>query len=73
MEPIRSERLVPFKSEVKADGCAVLTLSFIVCVLQVLAQNSGYDPQETLVKLQTEFKEAGQPVGVDLSTGVSRD
>ncbi|KAI4882498.1 hypothetical protein NFI96_018892 [Prochilodus magdalenae] len=37
--------------------------------LQVLAQNSGYDPQETLVKLQTEFKETGQLVGVDLSTG----
>lgn len=37
--------------------------------LQVLAQNSGYDPQETLLKLQTEYKESGQLVGVDLSTG----
>lgn len=45
-----------------------------VCLplLQVLAQNSGYDPQETLVKLQTEFKESGQLVGVDLNTGESR-
>lgn len=41
--------------------------------LQVLAQNSGYDPQETLVKLQTEFKESGQLIGVDLNTGVSRN
>ncbi|KAG9338988.1 hypothetical protein JZ751_024386 [Albula glossodonta] len=37
--------------------------------LGVLAQNSGYDPQETLVKLQTEYKESGQLIGVDLSTG----
>lgn len=45
-----------------------------MCVsLQVLAQNSGYDPQETLVKLQTEFKESGQLIGVDLSTGASRN
>uniref|UniRef100_A0A8C6KZ40 Chaperonin containing TCP1, subunit 6A (zeta 1) n=1 Tax=Nothobranchius furzeri TaxID=105023 RepID=A0A8C6KZ40_NOTFU len=36
---------------------------------QVLAQNSGYDPQETLLKLQMEYKESGQLVGVDLSTG----
>ena len=38
-------------------------------LLQVLASNSGYDPMETLVKLQTEYKESGQLVGVDLNTG----
>uniref|UniRef100_A0AAY4BT95 Uncharacterized protein n=1 Tax=Denticeps clupeoides TaxID=299321 RepID=A0AAY4BT95_9TELE len=36
---------------------------------QVLAQNSGYDPQETLVKLQTEYQESGQQIGVDLNSG----
>lgn len=36
---------------------------------QVLAQNSGYDPQETLVKVQAEYAESGQLVGVDLNTG----
>ncbi|XP_030637347.1 T-complex protein 1 subunit zeta isoform X3 [Chanos chanos] len=41
----------------------------LLIIPKVLAQNSGYDPQETLVKLQTEFKESGQLVGVDLSTG----
>ncbi len=40
---------------------------------QVLAQNSGFDPQETLVKLQSEFKETGALVGVDLNTGTWRD
>uniref|UniRef100_A0A6Q2WQM0 Chaperonin containing TCP1, subunit 6A (zeta 1) n=1 Tax=Esox lucius TaxID=8010 RepID=A0A6Q2WQM0_ESOLU len=41
----------------------------LLVIPKVLAQNSGYDPQETLVKLQTEYKESGQLVGVDLSSG----
>uniref|UniRef100_A0A8C5BPI9 Uncharacterized protein n=1 Tax=Gadus morhua TaxID=8049 RepID=A0A8C5BPI9_GADMO len=41
----------------------------LLIIPKVLAQNSGYDPMETLVKLQTEYKESGQLVGVDLSTG----
>uniref|UniRef100_A0A8C4INV5 T-complex protein 1 subunit zeta n=1 Tax=Dicentrarchus labrax TaxID=13489 RepID=A0A8C4INV5_DICLA len=41
----------------------------LLVIPKVLAQNSGYDPQETLLKLQTEFKESGQLVGVDLDTG----
>lgn len=43
----------------------------LIYLFQVLAQNSGYDPQETLLKLQTEYKESGQLVGVDLSTGLN--
>lgn len=35
----------------------------------MLAQNSGYDPQETLVKVQAEHVESGQLTGVDLNTG----
>ncbi|ERE75183.1 T-complex protein 1 subunit zeta, partial [Cricetulus griseus] len=35
----------------------------------VLAQNSGFDLQETLVKVQAEHSESGQLVGVDLNTG----
>uniref|UniRef100_G3TUD5 Chaperonin containing TCP1 subunit 6A n=1 Tax=Loxodonta africana TaxID=9785 RepID=G3TUD5_LOXAF len=35
----------------------------------VLAQNSGFDLQETLVKVQAEHAESGQLVGVDLNTG----
>ena len=37
--------------------------------LKVLAQNSGYDLQETLVKVQVEHSESKQPVGIDLNTG----
>ncbi|KAM9045582.1 T-complex protein 1 subunit zeta-2 isoform 2-T5 [Megaptera novaeangliae] len=36
---------------------------------EVLAQNSGYDLQETLVKVQVEHSESKQPVGIDLNTG----
>uniref|UniRef100_A0A8C9T2S9 Chaperonin containing TCP1, subunit 6A (zeta 1) n=1 Tax=Scleropages formosus TaxID=113540 RepID=A0A8C9T2S9_SCLFO len=42
----------------------------LLVIPKVLAQNSGYDPQETLVKLQTEYKESGQLIGVDLNTGL---
>uniref|UniRef100_A0A674EE98 Chaperonin containing TCP1, subunit 6A (zeta 1) n=1 Tax=Salmo trutta TaxID=8032 RepID=A0A674EE98_SALTR len=42
----------------------------LLIIPKVLAQNSGYDPMETLVKLQTEYKESGQLVGVDLSSGM---
>lgn len=41
----------------------------LLIIPKVLAQNSGFDPQETLVKLQSEFKETGALVGVDLNTG----
>ncbi|XP_077338459.1 T-complex protein 1 subunit zeta [Lithobates pipiens] len=41
----------------------------LLIIPKVLAQNSGYDPQETLVKLQTEYAETGQLIGVDLNTG----
>ncbi|GLD73082.1 TIP41-like protein isoform X1 [Lates japonicus] len=41
----------------------------LLVIPKVLAQNSGYDPQETLLKLQTDYKESGQLVEVDLSTG----
>nr|XP_033815214.1 T-complex protein 1 subunit zeta-like [Geotrypetes seraphini] len=36
---------------------------------KVLAQNLGYDPQEILVKILTEYAESGQLIGVDLNTG----
>uniref|UniRef100_A0A8C2PQJ3 Chaperonin containing TCP1, subunit 6A (zeta 1) n=1 Tax=Cyprinus carpio TaxID=7962 RepID=A0A8C2PQJ3_CYPCA len=45
----------------------------LLIIPKVLAQNSGFDPQETLVKLQSEYKETGELVGVDLNTGTWRD
>ena len=41
----------------------------LLIIPKVLAQNSGLDPQETIVKLQEEFAESKQLVGVDISTG----
>lgn len=44
-----------------ADGLMVIP--------KTLAQNSGFDPQDTTVKLQDEFVRSKQPVGLDVSTG----
>ncbi|KAI8491693.1 PREDICTED: T-complex protein 1 subunit zeta-like [Branchiostoma belcheri] len=41
----------------------------LLVIPKVLAQNSGQDPQDTMVKLQQEYAEAGMPVGFDISTG----
>ena len=41
----------------------------LLVIPKVLAQNSGFDAQETMVKLQEEAEEGGEPVGLDLSTG----
>jgi len=41
----------------------------LLIIPKVLAQNSGMDQQETIVKLQEEYQSAGQPVGLDISTG----
>lgn len=43
----------------------------LLVIPKVLAQNSGLDPQETIVKLQHEFNanEGKVPVGIDLQSG----
>ncbi|XP_065891823.1 T-complex protein 1 subunit zeta-like [Dysidea avara] len=41
----------------------------MMIIPKVLAQNSGFDSQEVTVKLQEEFANTGQLVGVDVSTG----
>ncbi|MCI4386306.1 hypothetical protein PGIGA_G00060850 [Pangasianodon gigas] len=66
-----ADALVKHKPKVKGRaqlGVQAFADALLV-IPKVLAQNSGYDPQETLVKLQTEFKESSQLIGVDLSTG----
>jgi len=42
----------------------------LLIIPKVLAQNCGMDQQETIVKLQEEYRSAGQPVGLDISTGM---
>nr|XP_020042081.1 LOW QUALITY PROTEIN: T-complex protein 1 subunit zeta-2 [Castor canadensis] len=41
----------------------------LLIIPKVLAQNSGYDFQETLVKIQAAHSESKQLVGIDLNTG----
>ena len=41
----------------------------LLIIVKVLAQNSGLDPQEAIVKLQQEYLGMDQPVGLDIKTG----
>ncbi|XP_070338880.1 T-complex protein 1 subunit zeta-2 isoform X4 [Equus asinus] len=63
--------LVRYKHSVK--GRALLGVQAfadaLLIIPKVLAQNSGYDLQETLVKVQAEHSESRQLVGIDLNTG----
>merc|ERR1712002_733933 len=71
LEVAIADALVKHKPNVKGRaqlGVQAFADALLV-IPKVLAQNSGYDPQETLLKLQMEYKESGQLVGVDLSTG----
>ena len=42
----------------------------LLIIPKVLAQNSGLDSQDVIVKLQEEYAAAGQPVGLDISSGL---
>ena len=44
----------------------------MLVVVKVLAQNSGLDPQESIVKLQEEYTGPKQAVGLDIKTGQYR-
>lgn len=71
VEVAMAEALIKYKSSVK--GRAQLGVQAfadaLLIIPKVLAQNSGFDLQETLVKIRTEHSESGQLVGVDLNTG----
>ncbi|XP_014310837.1 T-complex protein 1 subunit zeta isoform X1 [Myotis lucifugus] len=71
VEVAMSHALVKYKPSVK--GRAQLGVQAfadaLLIIPKVLAQNSGFDLQETLVKVQAEHSESGQLVGVDLNTG----
>lgn len=36
---------------------------------KTLAQNSGFDPQDIIVKLQDAYVQSKLPVGLDVTTG----
>ena len=41
----------------------------LLIIPKVLAQNAGFDSQETIVKLQEEYAAAQQLVGLDIGSG----
>ncbi len=41
----------------------------VLIVPKVLAQNAGFDPMETILKLQAEATRAEQTIGLDIGTG----
>uniref|UniRef100_A0A8C2MCN7 T-complex protein 1 subunit zeta n=1 Tax=Cricetulus griseus TaxID=10029 RepID=A0A8C2MCN7_CRIGR len=71
IEAAMAEALIKYKPSVK--GRAQLGVQAfadaLLIILKVLAQNSGFDLQETLVKVQAEHSESGQLICVDLNTG----
>uniref|UniRef100_H0XWL0 Chaperonin containing TCP1 subunit 6A n=1 Tax=Otolemur garnettii TaxID=30611 RepID=H0XWL0_OTOGA len=71
VEMAMAETLMKYKTSVK--GWAQLGVqafaNALLIIPKVLAQNSCFDLQETLVKIQPEHSESGQLVGVDLNTG----
>ncbi|XP_041492995.1 LOW QUALITY PROTEIN: T-complex protein 1 subunit zeta-like [Microtus oregoni] len=71
VEVAMAEALIKYKPSVK--GRAQLGVQAfadaLLIIPKVLAQNSGFDLQETLVKVQAEHSESGQLVCVNLNTG----
>ncbi|KAM5273462.1 LOW QUALITY PROTEIN: T-complex protein 1 subunit zeta-2 [Ctenodactylus gundi] len=66
-----AEALVDYKPSIKGRarlGVQAFADALLI-IPKVLAQNSGYDLQEALVKVQTVHSESKQLVGIDLNTG----
>jgi T-complex protein 1 subunit zeta len=41
----------------------------LLVIPRTLADNSGFDSMDVLLKLVSEYERSGQPVGLDVSTG----
>ena len=66
-----NDALVKYKETVKGRarlGIQAFADALLV-IPKMLAQNAGFDAQETMVKLQEEFSSLGKPVGIDISSG----
>lgn len=66
-----SAALMKFKETVKGRarlGVQAYAEALLV-IPKTLAVNSGYDAQESMVKLLEEYSNSGQAVGLDLETG----
>ncbi|XP_071094069.1 T-complex protein 1 subunit zeta-like [Haliotis cracherodii] len=65
------QELMKFKDTVKGRarlGIQAFAEALLI-IVKVLAQNSGLDPQEAIVKLQQEYLGPKQAVGLDIKTG----
>ncbi|KAI8782797.1 T-complex protein 1 subunit zeta, partial [Biomphalaria glabrata] len=65
------QELMKFKDSVKGRarlGVQAFAEALLI-IVKVLAQNSGLDPQEAIVKLQQEYLGTEQAVGLDIKTG----
>ncbi|XP_004385473.2 T-complex protein 1 subunit zeta-2 [Trichechus manatus latirostris] len=66
-----ADTLVTYKNSVKGRarlGVQAFADALLI-IPKVLAQNSGFDQQETLLKVQAEHSQSKQLVGIDLNTG----
>lgn len=72
-EVAASAALMKYKETVKGRarlGVQAYAESMLV-IPKTLAVNSGFDAQESMVKLLEEYSNTGQAVGLDLETGES--
>ena len=63
--------MIKFKETVKGRarlGVQAFADAMLV-IPKVLAQNAGFDPQDSIVKMQQELVDAGPLVGLDLQSG----
>jgi len=70
-EVAASQELLTFKDSVKGKirlGIQAFAEALLV-IPKVLAINSGFDVQDTIVKLQEEYKSTGGPIGLDINSG----
>nr|CAD7444202.1 unnamed protein product [Timema bartmani] len=65
-----SQELSRYKDEVKGKTRLVQAYAEALLVIpKTLAVNSGFDAQDTIVKLQEEYRAAKEPVGLDVNSG----
>jgi len=41
----------------------------LLCIPRTLAENSGFDAQDTVLKAQEEHMKSGKPYGIDVLSG----
>ena len=73
-EIVAHQALSQYKEQVKGRarlGVQAFAEALLI-IPKAIAQNAGHDQQETIVKLQQEYATSKIPVGIDVTTGMSR-